>query len=498
MRKSFKSIYAFLGRGVVPALFFFMSPLGAGLFAETYVTPNGIIMERVSEEDCLQQERLDDEADAENKIAAENRSSLAGENTSSDENSLTDGDIDALFDDENQDSESAIHTPSSEIVKVDPKNKPVTFYGSLKAELGAYLWFNPWQSVKPLASFRNILGFTGRPSQNFYITGSLLTDFPKMDIGLYELYFDYTMFGKSDLRVGKYDIQWKGTRLLDSDILDDKTKDWNATGISVSDYEEDKLSEKQRSSADSQFVVDLKIPFLSIFTVEGVLQYINNGKDYYSGSSLNPDNFSQDWISAAAKLEGVFGPFSVSLFTRKWAVGTYDESVTDSEGKSNCSGDGIGSPAFGTEIVSTVLGNNSNIFLQGLAFYNRESTNGLFNRSRLTAGVYKYWEAPLRLGVCFEYQFWYNDDPSWAGDSYNHIQHYIAAQIGWSRTFFGKKATFGLDWFHNLRGDWGTFTPVVKIDDVLKFVSFRVAMPVYYGTTNKVGLLMEAVMKLDY
>ena len=121
-------------------------------------------MERVADEDVREVERLNNEAEAEDE--AERQRLAAQQNET--EDIEDDNSIDELFgDDAEGDTEHAVSTPTTEIVKIDAKNKPIEFSGSLKAELGAYIYAYPFSESKPVATFSNTLKFIGRPATDF-------------------------------------------------------------------------------------------------------------------------------------------------------------------------------------------------------------------------------------------------------------------------------------------------------------------------------------------
>ena len=319
------------------ALAFFFSlflVFGSGnFFAQTYVTNNGIIMERVAEEDVKEAERLNEEAELEDEKERERLAESGDADILSEDE--TDDSIDELFaDDAEGDTEGAVNTPTTEIVKVDAKNKPVEFSGDLNAELGGYVWFSPWEKTKPLATFSNILRFIGRPRSDFYVYGSFLTQFPKMDFGVYELYFDYTLFGKADISAGKRDISWSLSRMLNTNIIDDKCS------VITS---EDAANKPKRKTTDSKFSLIATVPILSYCSIKGVAQYESN----------EMEDEMPDYVSVAGKFEVNIGKFSVSVLGKRWAKAAehgYD-------------------PCVGMEVISTLLGQNSNMFVQGFAHF---------------------------------------------------------------------------------------------------------------------------------
>ncbi len=430
------------------------SPLG-----ETHleVSDNGIIenrTERVPEEDVLRIQSLNEES-----MAEYGGFSVPG----------NDEDLDLLFEGDG-DLEDSIATATTETVKVDEKGKAVSFSGELKAELGGYVWLKPWEKTRPLATFRNVLKFTGRPFTDFFVTGSLLTDFPKMDIGVYELYFGYTIFGLVDVSAGKRDISWSLSRMLDTDILDDR-KEKNDSLI----YDQDQVLEevfnvKNRSTDDGRFTVSVNVPIFSYASIQGVAQYVGLENDVLD------DKVSLANVSVAGKIEGSIGKFSLAFFAKRWEV------------------DANLDPALGLEFVSTALGKNSNLFIQGLAHV---TPSNYVNRGKISAGIYKYWENPVMLGLAFEYQsIWDEDDVSI--EKWQQWQHFFAAQVAWSHFILDKKWTFGVEWFHDCRENYGTIFPVMRIENIIRYTDFRMAAPIYYGSTKKYGLIFELILNLKY
>lgn len=469
----------FFRRGKLPAvLAFFMSAFSlANLHSQQNqqsgeprydVTENGIIerrTEKVSEEDVLRIQILNEESLAENG------------NTSI----LGDDDLDALFESDG-DLEDGINTPTTEIVKIDEKEKAINFSGELKAELGGYVWFEPWDKTHPLATFRNVLKFTARPFTDFLITGSLLTDFPKMDIGIYELYFNYTFFGLVDVSAGKRDVSWSLSRMLDTNILDDKKEGYDKkedydeiqNGLSSSYTQDQVIQEiftvRNRSTDDGRFTFSVNIPIFSYASIQGLAQYDNLGAD------IVDTDVALNHVSVAGKIEGSIGKFSLAFFAKRWAAD-----------------DGL-DPALGLEFVSTAFGKNSNFFIQGLTHL---ASSGHVNRGKLSTGIYKYWENPVMLGLAFEYQAIWDEDYG-SIEKWQQWQHFFAAQIAWSHFIFGKKWTFGLEWFHDCRENYGTIFPAMKIENIIRYTDIRIAAPIYYGTTKKYGLILEFILNLKY
>jgi len=481
-----KSFNCSITRRVFALAFFFSFFLlfaGQDFFAQTSVSQTGIIMERVADEDVREVERLNNEAEAEDE--AERQRLAAQQNET--EDIEDDNSIDELFgDDAEGDTEHAVSTPTTEIVKIDAKNKPIEFSGSLKAELGAYIYAYPFSESKPVATFSNTLKFIGRPATDFFVYGSLLTAFPKMDFGIYELYFNYTMFGRADLCAGKKDISWSLSRMLNTNIIDDKTS------VIRNNDPEKKKEKEQRTTSDSKFTVSLNVPFLSYFSLQTVAQYET---DTVTGISIG------EYISCAAKIEGTIKNISVAFLGKRWA--TADEYQYD--------------PCVGMEVVSTVLGKKSNMFAQGLVHF---ADYGV-SRVKWTTGIYKYFEAPLMLGLALEYQgVWgkrrissvdlhsqldatQKETEKTASVSeevsqYKGFQHLFAAQIGWGHWIGGKKWTFGLDWFHDVRGEYGSITPGIQIANIIKYTDLKLAVPIYYGTQRKYGVVFEVILNLDY
>jgi len=482
MCKSFN--YSITRRVFALAFFFvfFLCLYNPGLFAQTSVSETGIILEKVAEEDVQEVERLNDEAEAEDEAERQRLSEEEDLSDVQEEDS-----IDELFgEDAEGDTESAVTTPTTEIVKIDEKNKPIEFSGTLKAELGAYVYAYPFESSKPVATFSNTLKFIGRPATDFFVYGSLLTAFPKMDFGIYELYFNYTMFGRADMTVGKKDVSWSLSRMLNTNVIDEKTS------VVVNNDPEKKKEQEQRTTSDSKFIVSLNVPFLSYFSLQALARYET---DTITGISIG------EYISCAGKIEGTIKNVSVAFLAKRWA--TADAYQYD--------------PCVGMEVVSTALGKNSNMFVQGLTHF---GDYGL-SRVKWTTGIYKYFEAPLMLGLAFEYQGVWGKKQISSVDLYSNLddeqkavstrastseeisqykgfQHLIAAQIGWSHWIGEKKWTFGLDWFHDYRGEYGSITPGIQIANIIKYTDFKLAVPIYYGSQRKYGVVFEVILNLDY
>lgn len=464
-------------------------PSSSSSNSTTSVSRNGIILsapvtEKVDDEDVKRIEMLDKETAEEYEMSSENGTSPHNDSD----------DIDALFVD-SEDTEDPISTATTEIVKVDSKGKPINFSGSLKSELGGYLWFDPLEKTKPLANFRNILSFTGRPSSDFFVTGSLLMDFQDMkdgqeiDIGLYEIYFDYTLFGLVDIMAGKRDVSWSLSRMLDTDILDDEGYFMYAgdTVVPIEIGQDEILQEifikRDRTTSDSRFTLSMNIPIFSYGSIQGVAQY-----------HALTGGFSNHNISVAGKVEGSIGKFSLSILAMKWPNNNIraDEKSGDSVIVTTPNPN----PAVGFEAVTTIFGKKSNIFVQGL-FHLDGSSEVNLNRMRFSSGAYKYWENPIMLGVAVEYQGIWDNAYSSTG-KFGQWQHYFAAQVSWSHFILNKKWTFGCEWFHDCRQEYGTVLPVLVVENVMKYTNLRFAFPIYYGSQKKYGMIFEVILNLDY
>ncbi|MCR5046266.1 MAG: hypothetical protein K6A42_06790 [Treponema sp.] len=419
-------------------------------------------MEKLPDEDVQEVERLNEEAELEDQLERERQDELNAVNVEDVEEADA---IDELFGDESEgDVDAPVVTPTTEIVKVDAKNKPVEFSGDLNAELGGYVWLYPWESTKPLATFSNVLKFIGRPRTDFYVYGSFLTQFPEMDFGVYELYFDYTLFGTADISAGKRDISWSLSRMLNTNLIEEK-----CSVISS----EDAANKPKRKTSDSKFTLAATIPILSYASVKGLAQYESNAIE----------DEMPNYVSILGKLEGYIGKFSVSVLGKRWAKS-----------------DALGfDPCVGMEVISTLLGKNSNMFVQGLMHISTSSCR--ISRTKWTAGVYKYFENPVMLGLSFEYQgVWGSKEISNSGSigQFKGVQHLFASEIGWSRFIWSKKWTFGCKWFHDTGNDYGTVFPVIVVEEVLPHLDFKTTAPIYYGSQKKYGFVFELVLNLKY
>ena len=156
-------------------------------------------------------------------------------------------------------------------------------------------------------------------------------------------------------------------------------------------------------------------------------------------------------------------------------------------------------PCLGLEVVSTILGPNSNMFAQCLAHISTGSRK--LTRARGTLGIYKYFENPIMLGLAFEYQcVWGRDAEDGQKEGFRHL---FASEVGWSHFIFSKKWTFGCKWFHDTWGEtgggqYGIVTPGLTIENVLPYLDFKTTAPIYYGAEEKYGLVFEIVLNLKY
>ncbi len=266
-------------------------------------------------------------------------------------------DLDALFDDAT-DTEDAKEssTPPSATQSSSASNAPkiLTFYGTFTTE-AAYsrkLYDTSGKLNYPGAYLSYIFGVSLRPSPDLTVKCATQVTFPNYSLSISSLYFDYVMFNKFYLTVGKTTQNWGNSSIFDTDILDD--------------------------TGDPLSVIILNVP-LRHGSFEGSIN-LKSDNEYALINNLY----------YALSLEYPFKGFSYKLFARTWP--TEDSKISESQA-------GLG--ALGLEISGDIC--NFHTTFYGAIHSNSESLAS-FNYAKCVAGIGRYWEEPQKHGFIIEYQ----------------------------------------------------------------------------------------------
>lgn len=371
--------------------------------------------------------------------------------------------LDSLFND-SKDVEAVV-TPTVEVEK--PKeNNGIIFTGNIATKLGGNIWFAPYD-MEPGATFESTISFTCRPTDYFSMKGTVLAAFPEMALELYELYFDYVMWGRAYLSAGKKRISWGHARIFDSNILDDESD-------TVTDPEK-LLQPRPKSDLKSLFNLSLTAPFPhgvvgGLVMFDPILLYETSDNKYHL------EKFTEKDLAYAGFVEVSVGPVAFNIFAKKWATNDPWSFF----------------PAVGAELSYTL--GDLNIFLQYFSHLKRNAdfTAVTVPRSKGTASIYSYWPE-TKIGLIVEYQVIY--DESFTGDK---VAHYFAAQFGMKR-IFDTPISPALKWFHDLnKENYGTLIPGIGLSDILPSTTLKIGFPIYYGTKEKYGLALELSLNINY
>ena len=384
---------------------------------------------------------------------------------SQDVESAGDG-LDSLFDTA-VDVDPVVKAPP--LQQTEEKKKGITFTGINDTRLGGYIWFYP-RANEPGAVFQNKLGFISNTSDGwFHMEGSLLTEFPDMKIGLYELFFNYTPYGRLTISAGQRNLSWGFDSILDTNILDDQSD-------TVIDPEK-VLNKDSYELEKSKFTVAVIVPFPPYVTFTGLVFY----KNYLNNGKYTPDD-----LSYAGRVETKIGRFAVTVFGRSWAYN--DNSGYD--------------PAVGLEFQGTPVDSDifkSQFFFQGSFNINSKGDNFSTTRMKFHGGVYEYIKEPVRLGARLEYQYIYNE-PLPRGTSPHTEKHYWSGELGWKHFIgdTGRDLGLAVKWFHDRYEDYGLITPGVSVANIMKYADFSIGFPIYYGKIEKYGFVCELKLSVTY
>lgn len=384
-------------------------------------------------------------------------------------------DFDSIFD---ESSDFTFETTPAEKEESEKKSlsNGIVLSGNLEAVLGGYVWLDP-VDFQPGAIFESILSFSSRPTSNFSIKGSVLCSFPKMEIGLYELYFSYFLFNSAYVIAGKKNISWGYSKIFDTNILDDKNDD-------VLDPQE-LLTYETKDIDDSRFTISVSIPF-SYFNFTALLFYNNYGNKN-DESSWDVSNISNADLSYALNLEANISNFSVGLFGRMWAINDnyrYD-------------------PALGIDFNFQF--NELHFYTQYVlhTLYDESNEKFIYPRMKGTASVWWITRDIADLGFILEYQVIADEnnyiDGSFVDNGLSSylVKHYLAFEGAWGN-IFDSKITLGLKFFHDFYEEYGTVIPGIKIRNFIPNTDIDFGFPLYYGSKNDKGLAFQIKLNVDF
>lgn len=380
-------------------------------------------------------------------------------------------DLDSIFEESQDTAEPIVTEPEPQNSSIPDSRKGIIFSGNINAKLGGEVYY-PWDA-NPGAIFESKFSFTARPIENFSMKGTILVKFPEMELGLYELYMNYSFWNFAFVMAGKKELSWGNGRIFDTNILDDE-----------SNYQydpEDLLLNKTIKMKNSKFAVQVDVPLWK-FNLEGLVYYEQfkdkNGNDI----EFNAKNIA-DSLCYAVKLDANIWNFAFDAFWKTWA-----------------NADPYGYPQAVGGDINFQLGE---LHVYGQYFTHLQEINGKWQnpRSKGTASIWWATQEKVNLGFLLEYQIVYDyfgyDSSVADWDSSKYIKQYIAFQAVWGR-IGGSKITAAVKYFHDFYEQYGTVIPGIKIHDIVPSADLDIGIPVYYGSKQKVGIAVQVTLNLDY
>lgn len=320
--------------------------------------------------------------------------------------------------------------------------KKFTYSGFVTASAGYIKEIQPEDDDKPCAEFEVHLNGVLRPDKILTVKSEVAVAFPGMTIDLKTLYFDYVLYDRAYLTVGRTAMKWGNARIFDSDILDDgiNTLETNASVLTTI-----------KTEASQQFDVILTIPI-----VRGQFQTLAM---YYPFSTT----VARDDVCYAASIEYPIGPLSFNLFGRTWAK-------TDTNKMDPCFGLQISGDLFGFQFGAWGKANIS------------RSDDYQATYAKAIISIARSWEFP-KIGFAIEYQHTYN---ALTVDIENDVLHSNAIAWSWTwRRMFGTQFAPAFQGFVDIENKCGAVIPGLSFTG-LPLITLTFIAPVFYGNQHDI------------
>lgn len=362
-------------------------------------------------------------------------------------------DMDNIFDEAEDISVSDEEAAQQEAAYTETnKAEKFSYNGSLEAGIGGIEQISPDKEFSPYAAFEARLGLTLRPADILTIKTDAYAKFAdmnknnQMEWKLNTLYFDYILYDRVFITVGRTATQWGNARLFDTNILDDSS-DTLLTDASVLDAPD---------TDNAQY-------FDAIVTVPINHGYVQTLMMYYPFSS----GVTQNDLSFAAEVEYPFGPVAINLFGRTWA--DTDKHKMD--------------PAIGAQLTAEIM--KFHIGAWSKVNIGRKGPN----YSKTVLSFYRMWDE-IKIGFIFEYQLVYNniknkrlaDDPATKNDA--SLSNAIALTWTW-RHILGSDLSPMIQWFSDFENNCGAVVPGISWTG-LPLVTVTFIAPIFYGNQTNV------------
>lgn len=400
------------------------------------------------------------------------------------DNLLNDENFDELFDDI-EDTDAIVTSPDNSQNEGTSTKRGIFLTGNLESRLGGYFYAYPGD-IAPAATFDSLISFASNPTQYFGIKGSLLANFPTMEIGLYELYINYSLWDYVFVTAGKKEVKWGNARIFDTDILDDANGDSARHNANSKYNPENLLTDKLKNINDAKFTVMMSVPFWK-FNLTGLVTYF----DYHQ--VVNSDMDTSEWakkiwgdFAYAAMLEANMSNVAFDIFFKSWAD-NHDEKLP---------------PALGFDVNFQIQ--DIHFYLQYFTHFDINGNDIYLPKMKGTASIWWATREKYNLGFVLEYQIvldWYGleyDEVQRKDfDASKYLRQYLAFEGVWGR-INGSQFTVAVKYFHDFDEQYGTIVPGLKIHDVLPNADLDFGVPVYYGSRFKIGLGLQLKLNVNF
>ena len=440
-----------------------------------------------SNDALLSENQMEHEISSDFVVISDNDDNLDFQNSDDtfDSDALLDEEnFDNLFDD-SEDTEAIVTSPDDKKNGESSTKRGIVLTGNLESRLGGYFYAYPGD-VAPAATFDSLVSFSSDPNQYFGIRGSLLANFPTMEVGLYELYINYSLWDYVFITAGKKEVKWGNARIFDTNILDDASGDSERHNANSKYKPENLLTDKLKNINDAKFTVMMSVPFWK-FNLIGLVTYF----DYHQ--VVNPDMDTSEWakkiwgdFAYAAMLEANVNNVAFDIFFKTWAD-NHDAKLP---------------PALGFDVNFQIR--DFHFYLQYFTHFNLNGNYIDLPKMKGTASVWWATREKYNLGFVLEYQIVLD----WVGleldenqrkefDASKYLKQYIAFEGVWGR-INGSQFTVALKYFHDFYEQYGTIVPGLKIHNILPNADLDFGIPVYYGSQFRIGLGLQLKLNVNF
>lgn len=378
-------------------------------------------------------------------------------------------DFDSLFD-EAEDSEEAVITKEEKAgtdyaLQFGSLKLPFEFSGKMNAEVGgAYIREKDKNDASVYFDFKNYIYFTMHPDKYLALKAVLKTSLPddsndfegQQYLYVYEIYFEYLMFGRVYFTAGKKSSVWGNVRLF-------------SNGDDYSD--EEALCTNLLYDSRRQLSGIIKVPFWNhTFTAVAM----------YNGTSSSGNTVGSKDMSFAASLELVFFNTFFNIFGRRYPMSYGEKSE---QHKPTIGGIEIKRTLFGVDVYGQMLGRVISGWSALENIFSSDFTDlSYFEKIIMTGGLYRVWtdNAP-HVGFNFEYQTIYHPN---AEEDERDFTNRFAFYFGMSKLGPGKNIKFGVHWNHNISEKSGVVEPGLVFSRVMPHCDWKYGVKYEYDSNS--------------